>query len=218
MSRLKNITGQRFGRLVALHPSDVKYKGKMYQWVCQCDCGNTSTVLGTNLTRGNTKSCGCHREEVLANATRTHGKSSIPEYSIWKGIRKRCYNENEPAYPRYGGRGIVMCDEWKASFDAFLRDMGSRPSASHSIDRIDNDLGYSPENCRWADRTEQARNRRLFSKNKTGIPGVTARFGKFQAMIRHQKRLRFLGSFATLEEAAAARRKAEEELWVQPSP
>lgn len=213
MSRFKDITSHRFGRLVALYPSEIRYKGRMFQWVCQCDCGNTVTVLGTNLSRGNTKSCGCHRDELISNVRKTHGMSGLPEYSIWKGIRKRCYSESEPAYKNYGGRGIDMSPQWKDSFEQFYLDMGPRPSADHSVERKDNDIGYSKENCVWATRSDQSRNRRVFSRSKTGVTGVSNRYGRFQAMIRVNGVLISLGTFDTIAEAATARKAAEAKLW-----
>jgi hypothetical protein len=157
MSNYIDLSGQKFGRLTVIERlferRNHDYRSAL--WLCRCDCGNEVRTYAGYLKSGNTKSCGCLHKEAVTK----HGFRHLPEYNIWRGMLDRCYNTETAAYPRYGGRGITMCDEWKESFEAFYRDMGTRPSEDYSIDRKDNDKGYSKENCRWATSEEQMRNR-----------------------------------------------------------
>jgi hypothetical protein len=158
--------GQRFGSLVVIEIGPIRGSGKHRYYLCQCDCGNMAGVAGNSLVRG-TKSCGCAHSrrprETYAGRHREAPHRSFPgtpEYVIWGGMKSRCHNQNHPSYANYGGRGITVCAEWRDSFEAFLADMGRRPSPEHSLDRIDNDGNYEPGNVRWATNTEQSRNRR----------------------------------------------------------
>lgn len=133
---------------------------KSYCQVCQCECGQIVVSRVANLRNGHTRSCGCMRAEVMSETFLRHGATETAEYRIWCGIKKRCTNPNSPKFSRYGGRGIAVCERWLSSFESFLEDMGKRPTPSHSVDRRNNNLGYSPENCHWATKTEQANNTR----------------------------------------------------------
>lgn len=167
MPNFKDITGQRFGRLVAIETAG-KANKVITLWRCICDCGNESIVRNHQLTSGKTSSCGCIRREQLAARNRKntkHGETidgkTTKEYLAWRNIHVRC--DPQRAKPKdivnYVQRGIYVDDRW-SSFEAFLTDMGRAPSSRHSVDRIDNDGPYAPWNCRWATQTEQLRNTR----------------------------------------------------------
>lgn len=158
--------GDKYWHLTLLHPT----KSESF-WLCRCDCGVEKEFQVAHVRTGNSKSCGCMRLQLMREGNTIHGMSRTIEYSIWGGMIDRCYNPNSGNYRHWGDRGIVVCDRWRDSFEAFLEDMGKRPSPTHSIDRINNDGNYEPGNVRWATPSEQARNTRS-SKTKNIIVEV----------------------------------------------
>jgi hypothetical protein len=159
-----DFVGMRYGRLVVVEPAPSNAKSKNKQSLCRCDCGNTKVVTNSQLRNGKTKSCGCMKTESAMRAAKAsikHGMRGCPEYRLWQSMLNRCRNTNITRYvEHYSGRGIKVCEQWQRSFEVFFADMGPRPTTKHSLDRIDVNSDYTPENCRWATATEQQRNKR----------------------------------------------------------
>lgn len=168
MSNFKDVTGQRFGLLTVIKRVENDKQGNS-RWLCKCDCENTAIVSGKDLQRAHTKSCGCLHEK--------HSKSQTRLYRVWRGMKTRCLNSKYPYYSNYGGRGVQVCEEWKNDFQTFYdwaMKNGYNEKAKRgecTLDRIDNNGNYEPNNCRWTTNKQQSRNRRtnhlLTYKGKT---------------------------------------------------
>ena len=207
MGKFVDISNERYGKLTTIKRVGTSKTGSAL-WECACDCGGSKEYSSFSLRQGDAKSCGCLLE--------SHGEARTRLYRIYQKMKDRCLNTKHKQYFDYGGRGIQICEEWLSSYIKF-RDWAltagykEKTHLEMSIDRIDNDKGYSPSNCQWADRSFQTYKQRMHSNNTSGKTGVTwvKRNSTWMSRIRKQGEEVFLGYFPRLEDAIEARLKAE---------
>jgi hypothetical protein len=158
MSKIVDITGNRYGRLVVISFNHLK--NRIVYWNVICDCGKEKVIPGGGMKDGSTKSCGCYMLDQIVLANKKHGEAhKTKEWRAWRNMKTRCLNPANHAYKNYGGRGILICESWLNSYENFLFDMGRCPK-NFSLERENNEIGYCKENCKWASRLEQSNNRR----------------------------------------------------------
>lgn len=206
----KEFIGKKFNRwtiLDTIRKPIGKQRNTEAYFICRCDCGTEKEVEAKALLSSRSKSCGCYQKD---NPTIVkHRQCDTRLYRIWANMKNRCHNEQSNGYKYWGGRGISVCDEWRTSFESF-RDWALLNGYSDelTIDRIDNDGNYEPDNCRWATMLTQIRNKR-YKENKLNVKGVYRRGNKYRAYIGVDYKTISLGSFDTLLEASEARKQAE---------
>jgi len=202
--RPKNLAGKPFGRLKAIEPHPVRSNAGRVRWICECSCGNETIVTSQNLITKHTKSCGCIQEKHnYASHEEKH-----PLYEVWSGMKRRCYNPNKLSYKNYGGRGIIVCDEWRGSANTFINwALVNGWKEGLQIDRRDNDGNYCPENCRFVTPRKNILNQRLLiSTNSSGYRGVSRTpDNTWASRININRKRIHLGTFKTKKDALDAR-------------
>jgi len=199
-------TGQRFGRLLVVEQAG-RNNLKKVLWKCQCDCGNQTTVTAGSLVTGGTVSCGCYLKERITK----HGGWKKASYNTWRAMMRRCYNQNDKDYPRWGGCGVTVHTPWH-DYATFAAEVGE-PEGAETLDRADTSGNYVPGNVRWANPTVQARNIRTPKTSKTGVTGVLFHNNRYYAAITVKKKKFYSKAFCTVEDAVAARKELERTHW-----
>jgi len=205
MGKFIDLTDQKFGKWTVIKRLENDPRGQT-KWYCKCDCGKEKIVLGNKLRHGESKSCGCNWKTQC----RTHGMWNTTEYISYYSMIQRCNNKNNTSYYKYGGIGITVCERWM-KFENFIEDMGLKPTPLHSIDRINGNGIYEPNNCRWSDKKVQSWNTKIRSENVSGVKGVSwdNKNKKWRATIHVNGRQINLGRFDTIEEASIVRKNSE---------
>jgi hypothetical protein len=206
MPKFIDRTGHVYGLLTVLERVGTTSSKKVL-WRCKCTCGSTTDVDACSLVTKNTQSCGCYLKERITK----HGGTGKASYNTWRAMMRRCNNPQDKDYPRYGGVGVLVCQEWH-DYATFVADMGE-PKGTQTLDRIDPYGNYSRQNCRWASVTQQNRNVRVRRTSKSGYVGVHQRAGKWYGEITVKKRKFYSKAHLTPEEAAAARKELERLHW-----
>lgn len=215
MSKFTDLTGNKYGRLKVICRAKDILRGNRPRtaFECKCDCGTVKIIDAGDLKSGRINSCGCLKSEITSKRMGTHRLTKTRLHNIWTGMKTRCNNENQTSFERYGKRGIKVCEDWENFSDFYNWAVYNGYADNLTIDRIDNDKGYIPENCRWTNYTTQSRNQKIRKNNKTGIKGVSQIGQKYMAYIHINGRQLKLGRFDTLEKASEARKQAEVKYW-----
>lgn len=207
MPKFVDRKGQRFGRLLVVEEAGRNALKKVV-WRCLCDCGKETVVPSGGLVTGNTTSCGCFLKEKITK----HGSWKKASYNTWRAMMRRCYKQHDKDYPRYGGKGVSVCERWH-DYQNFAADMGE-PVGDETLDRKDVYGNYEPGNCRWAGVQTQNRNLRVRATSKTGVTGVSQTVhGTYMAKVTVLKKSFYSKCFKTIEEAIAARKELERLHW-----
>lgn len=208
---LQDISGNIYGNLTVLRRGEdyVKPSGaKDVRWVCLCLCGKEKLIRTTSLKNGDTKSCGCLNVKLASKRFKKHGMCKSRLYSILTDMKSRCFNKNNKRYNDWGGRGITICDEWLENPEKFILWANENGySDKLTIERIDNDKNYCPDNCKWADYSEQNINKRISKNNTSGYVGVyfDVKNSVWRAQLSHKKKKVNIGTFTNKEKALSAR-------------
>ena len=204
------LKGKMFGRLKVIAEDTTRTKQGHIKWICKCECGKEVSVFVSNLRNGNTKSCGCLQKEIVTKLKTSHGLKKHPLYQVWHDMIRRCNNPKATGYARYGSRGIQVYDRWLSSVENFTGDMEGDYKNGLQLDRIDNDKGYSKDNCRWVTRSQNLMNTRAHVDSSSKYKGVCwdKSRGKWIARIRQK----IIGRFICEKEAALAYNKAASRL------